>query len=114
MVNDDKPLLKLTEDGVLACGTPWDGKHRLSTNVCLPLKAICVLERGETDEIHRISAQEALPMVFQQTYRPKKLAKYMEIIDKLMQRVEFYRLKCTTSPNAAKVAYEGMNSPQNT
>ena len=25
MVNDDKPLLKLTEDGVLACGTPWDG-----------------------------------------------------------------------------------------
>ena len=114
MVNDDKPLLKLTEDGVLACGTPWDGKHRLSTNVCLPLKAICILERGETDEIHRISAQEALPMVFQQTYRPKKLAKYMEIIDKLMQRVEFYRLKCTTSPNAAKVAYEGMNSPQNT
>ena len=114
MVNDDKPLLKLTEDGVLACGTPWDGKHRLSTNVCLPLKAICILERGETDEIHRISAQEALPMVFQQTYRPKKLAKYMEIIDKLMQRVEFYRLKCTMSPNAAKIAYEGMNSPQNT
>ena len=108
MVNDDKPLLKLTEDGVLACGTPWDGKHRLSTNVCLPLKAICILERGETDEIHRISAQEALPMVFQQTYRPKKLAKYMEIIDKLMSRVEFYRLKCTMSPNAAKVAYEGM------
>jgi len=114
MVNDDKPLLKLTEDGVLACGTPWDGKHRLSTNVCLPLKAVCILERGETDEIHRISAQEALPMVFQQTYRPKKLAKYMEIIDKLMSRVEFYRLKCTMSPNAAKVAYEGMNSPQNT
>jgi len=114
MVNDDKPLLKLTEDGVLACGTPWDGKHRLSTNVCLPLKAVCILERGESDEIHRISAQEALSMVFQQTYRPKKLAKYMEIIDKLMSRVEFYRLKCTMSPNAAKVAYEGMNSPQNT
>jgi hypothetical protein len=110
MVNDDKPLLKLTEDGVLACGTPWDGKHRLSTNVCLPLRAICILERGETNEITEISAQEALPMVFQQTHRPKNLAKYMEIIDKLTQRVKFYRLHCNMSPDAAKIAYEAMES----
>ena len=110
MVNDDKPLLKLTEDGVLACGTPWDGKHRLSSNVCLPLKAICILERGETNEINPISAQEALPMIFQQTYRPKKLAKYMEIIDKLTQRVKFYRLRCNMSQEAARIAYEAMES----
>ena len=108
MVNDDKPLLKLTEDGVLACGTPWDGKHRLSSNVCLPLKAICILERGEVNEITRISPQEALPMVFQQTYRPKNLGKYMEIIDKLAGRVEFYRLRCNMTPEAAQVAYEAM------
>ena len=108
MVNDDKPLLKLTEDGVLACGTPWDGKHRLSTNVCVPLKAICILERGEDNEIHPITAQEALPMVFQQTYRPKNLARYMEIIDKLTQRVAFYRLRCNMSVEAAKMAYEAM------
>ena len=108
MVNDDKPLLKLTDDGVLACGTPWDGKHRLSTNVCLPLKAICILERGKENEIHPISPQEALPMVFQQTYRPKNMGKYMEIIDKLMQRVSFYRLKCNMTPEAAKIAYEVM------
>ena len=110
MVNDDKPLLKLTEDGVLACGTPWDGKHRLSTNVCLPLKAICILERGETNEIYPISAQEALPMVFQQTHRPKKLAKYMEIIDKLTQRVKFYRLRCNMSQEAARIAYKAIKS----
>ena len=110
MVNDDKPLLKLTDDGVLACGTPWDGKHRLSTNVCLPLRAICILERGETNEITPISAREALPMVFQQTYRPKKLSKYMEIIDKLTQRVKFYRLRCNMSQEAARIAYEAMKS----
>ena len=108
MVNDDKPLLKLTDDGVLACGTPWDGKHRLSSNVCVPLKAICILERGEENEIHPITAQEALPMVFQQTYRPKNLARYMEIIDQLTQRVAFYRLRCNMSVEAAKMAYEAM------
>ena len=108
MVNDDKPLLKISEKDALACGTPWDGKHRLSSNVCLPLKAICILERGEVNEITRISPQEALPMVFQQTYRPKNLGKYMEIIDKLAGRVEFYRLHCNMTPEAAQVAYEAM------
>ena len=85
-----------------------NGKHRLSTNVCVPLKAICILERGEENEIHPITAQEALPMVFQQTYRPKNLAKYMEIIDQLTQRVTFYRLRCNMSVEAAKMAYEAM------
>ena len=28
MVNDDKPLIRLTEDGAVVYGTPWNGKHR--------------------------------------------------------------------------------------
>lgn len=38
MVNDDKPLLHITDSGVTAYGTPWDGKHRLSKNIEVPLK----------------------------------------------------------------------------
>ena len=47
MVNDDKPFLRLTETGVLVYGSPWNGKHGLGNNICVPLKAICILERGE-------------------------------------------------------------------
>ena len=36
MVNDDKPFLIVEEDRVLACGSPWSGKHGLDSNVCLP------------------------------------------------------------------------------
>ncbi len=39
MVNDDKPLIRVTAGRVFACGTPWNGAHRLSTNVSLPVKA---------------------------------------------------------------------------
>ena len=28
-INDDKPLLKISAQGVTVYGTPWDGKHRL-------------------------------------------------------------------------------------
>ena len=69
MVNDDKPLLQVTDHGVFAHGTPWNGKHRLSTNISVPLAAICILERGEENRIVPITAREALPMLFQQSYR---------------------------------------------
>ena len=70
MVNDDKPLLRITEDGVLVCGTPWDGKHHLSTNCAVPLKAICILEQGDKNAIGAISPKEALPMLLQQSFHP--------------------------------------------
>ena len=108
MVNDDKPLLKISKDGVLVCGTPWDGKHRLNTNCMVPLKAICILERGEENAICPVSANEALPMLLQQSHRPGDLGKYMELLDVLTGTVRFYRLRCNMDPQAAHVAYEGM------
>lgn len=111
MVNDDKPLLRVLKDEVLVCGTPWDGKHRLSTNCALPLKAICILERGERNEIIPISPKEALPMVLQQSYRPEEpvgVARLLQVVNQLTGKVAFYRLRCNMDPEAAKVAYEGM------
>lgn len=108
MVNDDKPMLILKDGQVLVCGTPWDGKHRLSTNVVVPLTGICILERGEENSVTPVSAQEALPMILQQSYRPKNLMKFLEMIEKLTVSTNFYRLKCNMNPDAALVAYSGM------
>lgn len=112
MVNDDKPLLKVTEDSVIAYGTPWDGKHRLSTNCSVPLKAICILTRSEENHIEEISPGEAYQMLLQQTYRPKNgafMLQTLELIDRVMKNIRFYRLGCNMSPEAARVAFEGMN-----
>lgn len=111
MVNDDKPLLRVTEAGVWVCGTPWDGKHRLSTNCMLPLKGICILERGEENHITPISPKQMLPMLLQQSYRPedaKTTAQLLQVLDKLTQKTAFYRLACNMDPEAARVAFEGM------
>lgn len=111
MVNDDKPLLSITDDGVLACGTPWNGKHQLGNNVMLPLKAICILQRGQDNHIRPITAAEALPMLLQQSYRPSgvpAMGKYMELVDKLAKGVSFYLLQCNMDPQAAQVSYEAM------
>ena len=111
MVNDDKPFLRITREGVLACGSPWNGKHRLGENISLPLKAICILERGVHNSIEKIPAASALGMLLQQTNRPQMgclMPKYLELVDKLSRSVEFYRLRCNQNPEAALVAYRAM------
>ncbi len=112
MVNDDKPLLAVTPSGVTAYGTPWDGKHRLSSPVGCPLKAVCILERSPVNRIRKIPAKEAYATLLQQTYRPDKpqaLAQTLTLLDKLLSRVELYRLGCNMDPEAAQISYRGMN-----
>lgn len=113
MVNDDKPLLRLDEQGVTAYGTPWDGKHHRSANIACPLKAICILSRGEVNRIQPIDKKAALPMLCQQSYRPADplaLRKTLSLVDRLGSSVRLYHLRCNMEPEAAQVAYDGMNA----
>ncbi len=111
MVNDDKPLLKITDSGVTAYGTPYNGKHRLGTNTSVPLKAICILTRAEDNHIEPITREQAYTMLLQQVYRPAdmlKMAKTLELVDRLADSVKLYRLGCNMDISAAKIASEGM------
>lgn len=112
MINDDKPLLKVTENGIMVYGTPWNGKHRLSTNTSVPLKAICILTRATNNHIEEIRPAEAYQMLLQQTYRPADIGamvQTMKLIDEVMKKTAFYRLGCNMEPEAAIVAFKGMN-----
>lgn len=112
MVNDDKPFLRMTEEAVLVCGSPWSGKHGLDTNISVPLKGICLLERGSENRIQAIEAREALPMLLQQSYRPldpAKLPGFLELVDQLAKKTHFWRMECTRDPQAATAAYEAMS-----
>lgn len=111
MVNDDKPLLKCSSDGIFVCGTPWDGKHHLSKNCAVPLKAICILQRGETNKIHAVSATKALPHLIEQCYRPENTAgflKTLNLLDAVTKTVKFYSLSCNMEIDAAITAFQGM------
>ena len=114
MINDDKPFLHMENGQVTAFGSPWNGKHGLGCNGSVPLRAICILQRGEENVIEAIDAGQALPMLMQQSQRPRvkgNYTKYMELLNRLAGDVAFYRLACNMDPSAAVVAYEGMSKP---
>ncbi|MBQ6213527.1 MAG: hypothetical protein IJJ57_11625 [Ruminococcus sp.] len=111
MVNDDKPMLKITDNGVIAYGTPYNGKHHLGCNMSVPLKAICILTRGEKNSIVRIDKKEAYAMLLQQVYRPNdpvQMAKTLKLLDRMAENVGLYKLACNMDIEAAKVAYNAM------
>lgn len=111
MINDDKPLIKITDGGAYAYGTPWNGKHRLSTNVGRRISAISIISRAELNAISEISKRDAFADIFSQTNRPREaelLGETVTLVDKLCESVRLYRLECNTDMEAAKISYEAM------
>ena len=111
IINDDKPLIRISPDGAIVFGTPWDGKHRRSANTSAPLKAICFLERAEQNSIVKTDPKEALPGILRQIYRPADsaaMAASLRLADTLCRNTAFYRLGCNMNDDAALTAFNAM------
>ena len=111
MVNDDKPMIHAGITGAEIFGTPFNGKHNRGNNIHVPLRAVCILRRGDENHIQQITADEAYPLLLRQTYRPHDpamLAKTLSLLDRLKDTVKFYELHCNLNPEAAKVSWEAM------
>ncbi len=106
MVNDDKPFLALTGEGVFAFGSPWSGKHGLDTNVKLPLAGICFLERSRENEIRRISPEMVREALLAQSSSAA-------LALRLGERVPLWAMGCNKDPQAAEIAHAAMSRAEN-
>ena len=112
MVNDDKPFIQITDDGIFACGSPWSGKHGLDTNITVPLKGICLLERGAENRIEKAEKESLLPTLFAQSYRPLDTAKekrFLDLVEQLAETVPLWQMQCSKDMGAAHTAYAAMS-----
>jgi hypothetical protein len=112
ILNDDKPAVRFEDGTLFAYGTPWSGKHDFSVNARIPVGGICVLSRGEKNEISRIYGKAAILGIYSQTLRPQS-AKYMNrvlsVIEEIIEKVPVWDLKCNMEPEAARLSYEAMS-----
>ena len=112
MVNDDKPFLEITSSGVLAYGSPWSGKHGLSSNVSVPLHGICSLHRGKENSIQSTDANSLMDLLRRQVHIPAEeplAQKVYALVDQLAQAVPLWTMSCNKEPPAAQVAYDAMS-----
>ena len=109
-INDDKPIIRYfeSEDCFYVYGSPWNGKHFLSNNVKIPLKAIIKVNRGKKNEVSKISSLSALNFLVEQSYSnddEKMQIKRFDIISKMLSKVEFYNLTCVKDISSAKATF---------
>lgn len=112
IINDDKAAYRKFDGKYYVYGTPFSGKNDLNVDTRAELKAICFIERAESNSIERISPDDAVPLIISQTVRPstpQRMIMMCDFIDSLIADIPIYRLKCNMEPDAAKLSYETMS-----
>lgn len=108
IINGDKPLLKLTKDGVKAYGSPWMGKEKIGVNTSVQLCGICNLHRNIINTIEKVEFDwNSINWLLEQT---QVTSSENTIIDrvrwfkKAIGLVPLYVLNCDISADAVRVA----------
>ena len=110
-LNDDKPALRLVDDVWMAYGTPWSGKHDLSTPTGVPLGGIAFLRRGEVNAIRPMTSAEAVPhLVHQSQWKMQRemMEVQLTLLDRLMREIPVWELTCRNDDDAAILSHSVM------
>ncbi|MBQ6387654.1 MAG: hypothetical protein IJH96_03430 [Ruminococcus sp.] len=111
IMNDDAPVVRLFDNEILACGTPFDGGSGIALNETYPLGAIVFLERGEENNVRVPDTKEVIRRLYFQTAHfvgAKDAEAMLHNFDVLLGRAEFYVLSCNTDVSAAHTAYRAI------
>lgn len=112
IINGDKPLFRLTEDGFYVYGSPWCGKEGYNKNTKAKVSSLCFIERGKENSIRQLNVREVLGGIFEQLYIPEDKAcgeKVLALLDKFLSEIPAYLLGCNISDEAALIAESAMN-----
>ena len=119
IVNGDKPIVRCFDEEPqipYAYGTPWNGKENLGCNMRTPLKHICFITRSEQNSTVPLTKQEALPRIMNQVYMPKDpaaIAATLQLINRLLDSVQLWEIRCNMDIDAAKTAYNAIFGASN-
>lgn len=110
--NDDKPVVRIYDDRVIAYGTPFDGGSGVALNESAPLKAIVFVERAEQNSIRTAATKEIIQNLYFQTAHMvgmKTAQAMLQNFESLLRSsVKFYILSCNMDIEAAEVAYNSI------
>lgn len=110
IINGDKPIIKAGNVSTVY-GTPWAGKEGYQRNTSAPLKAICILKQGKTNDIVRLKKSDAVNHLMRQVYLPKNqisLSATLSLLGKMIENTPVYLLECDISKQAFETSFNQM------
>ena len=112
ILNGDKPIIRLIDGKLCACGTPWKGKEDYGANEILPLKAIVFLERGENNVAFPAEKADVITKFMKQIYLPRtdqaSLLKTLRLADGVLSDTALMHLYCNKDEESAEIALDAL------
>ncbi len=112
ILNDDKPIIRLSENSAVVWGNPWQGKDNVGYNGHAQAGGICILRRGDKNFIQKLSPKNAAAEILSQTLIPEDdelLEKELRIIEAILRVTPVWKMECTPTSEAAEIAYQAMS-----
>ena len=111
ILNDDKPAIRVFDDGVYAYGTPFSGKHDISENKKVKVQGICFLEQSKINFIQKLEPSEAIKLFLEQTMnylKKEDMEKLLDVLEVVIKNIPIYKLYCDISKEAVELSYHTM------
>ncbi len=109
IINDDKPILRMTDKGIYVFGSPWRGKAKRGGNRSAPLCGIVFMHQAKENRIKRMSSYDAWYAIPSQVHmsREQRYAKTtIELMSRVVDTVPVYAFENNATQEAVRLAYE--------
>ena len=110
ILNGDKPILRVLNGKICACGNPWQGKEGYGKNAIRELCGIAFLERAPENSYAKIDAKSAAVRFMGQIYmnrnNPAVIMRTLKLSDKILSEVPLFEFRCNMDISAAEMAHE--------
>ena len=113
LLNDDNPVLRISDSGAIVYGSPWSGKTPCYKAASVPAAAIVQLSQAPANRIRRMPPVQAYAslMASSSAFRPfKSLADgWHNTLERIVTTVPCYHLECLPDADAAHLCYNTVN-----
>lgn len=112
LMNDDNPVIRITDEGVMIYGTPWSGKTPCYKNMVLPLKAVVRLSQAPYNSIEMLSPLQAyaslMPSCSCMRWDRSSTDALHKTVEKVIMRVKGWHLECLPDEEAALTCHSAV------
>ena len=104
ILNGDRSVVRLTDNGVVACGIPFMGSSRYCENVTLPLAGIVYLSQAPQTAILPLKGVAAFRCIWEgvsvNTWDKEDLSGIMDTVMQVVGQIPVWHLACTPDETA--------------
>lgn len=107
LLNDDNPVIRITEGKAYVYGTPWSGKTPCYKNLSVPLKAVVRLSQAPYNKVERLAPLKAyaslMPSCSCMRWDRKSTDRLHATVEKVIMNTGCWHLECLPDADAAHV-----------